>query len=523
MRSKIAAVLAATLLCVLVLVASAHAAFPGVNGRVAFQRNGEIYAVNANGTGVANLSNDNTPDTGESDPAWSPDGTHIAFVRQHADTGGGTYARNIWVMAADGTNQHNLTPNDPTATTRIDEEAPAWSPDGTKLAFIRRDNGNPFCCPYIAPSVDVWIMNADGTGQKNLTNTPPGPSESDPAWSPDGSKIAFSRFDDTRNIYTVNSDGTGDEHQLTDTGYNLDPNWSPDGSKIVFDANRGDNRLKLWVMNADGSDESQITDPQVPENQGDRKAAWSPAGDKIVFESTQGGLATINPDGTGRAPLNPAFPQPGQNFEPDWQPIPITAYPRPRGASPTRASLVPAYKRCSSPNNQHGSSLSYPSCTPPVQASDFVTLGSPPQEPANSIGSVTTTVASADVRIGVSITDVRDKTSLTDYTGELEGRLSLRITDKNSIGMPGGGAAAGTTEDAIFPFTVACDATSDPDTGSNCSVITSANVLVPGAVVAGQRAIWQLGQVQVFDGGSDGLASTSDDNTLFMAQGVFVP
>ena len=59
--------------------------------------------------------------------------------------------------------------------------------------------------------------------------------------------------------------------------------------------------------------------------------------------------------------------------------------------------------------------------------------------------------------------------------------------------------------------------------GSTCSVMTSANTLVPNAVVAGERAIWEFGQVQVYDGGADGVASTTGDNTLFMDQGVFIP
>jgi hypothetical protein len=185
--------------------------------------------------------------------------------------------------------------------------------------------------------------------------------------------------------------------------------------------------------------------------------------------------------------------------------------------------LVPAFKACSNPNRQHGAPLSYGSCAPPEQASAFVTVGTPPQEPSESVGSVTAKATPGDVSFVVSVTDARNKPGLTDYGGELETRVPLRITDKNNIGMPGGGAAAGTTQDRPFSFAVPCATTSDPSVGSTCSVVTSADTLVPGAVVANQRAIWQLGQVAVFDGGSDGLASTTGDNTLFMDEGIFVP
>jgi hypothetical protein len=184
---------------------------------------------------------------------------------------------------------------------------------------------------------------------------------------------------------------------------------------------------------------------------------------------------------------------------------------------------VPAYKPCSSPTNQHGAPLSFGSCGPPVQASDFLTIGTPPQDPAGSIGSITTTVSPGDVQFAVSITDVRRKTTLVDYTGELETRFGLRITDKNNIAMPGGTTSTATTQDSPFSYAVPCAGTPDSTVGSTCSVITSANTLAPGAVAAGQRAVWQLGQLNVYDGGSDGLASTTGDNTPFMDQGVFVP
>lgn len=95
----------------------------------------------------------------------------------------------------------------------------------------------------------------------------------------------------------------------------------------------------------------------------------------------------------------------------------------------------------------------------------------------------------------------------------------MRITDRNNA--PSGSESA-TTEDRRFPITVPCAVTGSSSTGSTCSVSSTFNAIVPGAVVAGKRAIWELGAVDVFDGGTDGLTSTSP-NLLFARQGVFVP
>src|SRR5207249_324671 len=108
------------------------------------------------------------------------------------------------------------------------------------------------------------------------------------------------------------------------------------------------------------------------------------------------------------------------------------------------------------------------------------------------------------------------------YKGELSVDASLRITDKDNTPSPGG-PGPGTVSDRHFPVTVPCAATADTTVGSTCSVSTSANAVVPNAVVAGRRSVWQLGQVLVYDGGADGVASTTGDNTLFMDEGIFIP
>jgi plastocyanin len=197
-------------------------------------------------------------------------------------------------------------------------------------------------------------------------------------------------------------------------------------------------------------------------------------------------------------------------------------YARPKGATPLRASLAPAYKPCTAANRTHGSPIVSGSCNPPAQASDFLTVGTPDANStgANSVGAVLVQVLAApDVRLSASITDVRNKSGLTDYTGELQGELPLRITDKMngpSLTEPA------TTGDITFSFVIPCAATDLTTVGSTCSVVTTANAVAPGAIVSGARAIWEVQNVQVFDGGTDGVASTAG-NTLFADQAVFTP
>jgi hypothetical protein len=203
-------------------------------------------------------------------------------------------------------------------------------------------------------------------------------------------------------------------------------------------------------------------------------------------------------------------------------------YPRPKGATPLRASLVPAYKPCAAGNRTHGAPLAYPSCRPPSQESGYLTVGSPDANstPANMSGSLTvtalpgnpaTTADEADVRFVASITDVRRKSDLTDYTGQLQVNPSLRITDRFN-----GPGETGTVQDLNFAVTVPCAATGSTTIGATCSVTTTADAIAAGAVLESRRSIWQLGQVRVYDGGPDGVASTQD-NTLFAVQGVFAP
>jgi acetyl esterase/lipase len=205
-------------------------------------------------------------------------------------------------------------------------------------------------------------------------------------------------------------------------------------------------------------------------------------------------------------------------------------YARPRGATPLRVPLAIAYDRCSSPNRDHGPPLAVGSCAPPHPSSDQLTVGT---ADANGqlpkfIGSVRyqtvpgdpiTPADDADVKIETSLTDVRLQSNLSDYAGALQATETLRMTDRlNGFNED----ESGTAEDVSFPVTIPCATTADTTVGSTCSVLTTADSVLTGSVREGKRSIWQLGAIQVFDGGPDGDPGT-EPNHLFASQGIFVP
>jgi hypothetical protein len=232
-------------------------------------------------------------------------------------------------------------------------------------------------------------------------------------------------------------------------------------------------------------------------------------------------------------------PCPGLRGEPCRDYVPFTnatyvlnGYARPLSATPATIPLVPAFETCTASDSTHAAPLAVPSCNPPVQTSHYLTLGAPDVNgnPAASRGSLQLKVLGespinpdngdqADVQITGSITDVRNQSDLTDYTGELRAVLGLRITDRyNGVAL----ATPGTADDTPLAFNFACSATGT-SVGGTCNVATTADAVTADVLREGKRAIWGLGQVQVYDGGADGDADTTGDNTLFEVQGLFAP
>ena len=218
-------------------------------------------------------------------------------------------------------------------------------------------------------------------------------------------------------------------------------------------------------------------------------------------------------------------------------------HPRPKGATPLRVSLVPAYNACAAPNRTHGPPLAFPSCNPPVQASSSITVGEPTVNgaAANSEGWVKLKVKvgvpgppeDSDVLITSTMTDIRCKAGTTacgsanaadgaDYTGEVQGNATIRISDHFNAVAPGGGTDPGTVVDIPYPIAATCANTASAGIGATCTANTSANAAVPGAVKDGKRAVVEVGQITITDGGPDGVSGTAP-NTLFAVQGIFIP
>jgi hypothetical protein len=205
-------------------------------------------------------------------------------------------------------------------------------------------------------------------------------------------------------------------------------------------------------------------------------------------------------------------------------------YVWPKGASPLRVPLVVAYQPCTAPNREHGPPLAFGSCNPPQQSSAALTVGTPDANgnAARMVGFVrygvqpgdpSTPADEADVSIAIVINDVRRRSNLADYTGEVLVHHTLRITDRFNGDAEN---EPGTMVEHDFPIFPPCNATADPAKGADCSLTTTADSVVPGAIKEGKRTIWQLGKVNVFDGGADGFPSTFP-NDVFLTQGIFVP
>jgi hypothetical protein len=206
---------------------------------------------------------------------------------------------------------------------------------------------------------------------------------------------------------------------------------------------------------------------------------------------------------------------------PIW--LETTGYARPKGATPSYLSLVPAQRACTAPEREHGPPLAFGSCGPPEPESDTLTVGTPDANgaPARSIafgrldvrpGDPGTDADEADVAITLRAGDVRQSTNLADFSGELRARLSVRITDGWNGADAGGGTDIATVTDLPFEVPVPCAATPGPE-GGTCAAATTMDALAPGAAREGSRAIWELGVIEVLD----------QEGRPFLRQGVFVP
>jgi Tol biopolymer transport system component len=278
---------ALALMALIAGASSAHATYPGNNnGRLAFgitvDGNTDVYSVLPNGQALRRLTDDPASDVCA---AYSADGRWIAWC----GPGG------IWLMKQNGTKKKQLTNFG---------AFPDISPDGSKVVFSGPPSGST--------NVDVWVVDVDGGGLTRLT-TAPG-LDRFAAWSPDGTKIVFqSSRTGIAQVWVMNADGSG-QRQLTFDAVPKDqvPDWSPDGSQIAFVTQTHAVGGDIWLMNAEGGNPHPITSGLDLLG-----TAWSPDGTQIAtLNWTRRTVEVMNADGSGAHPVHPI----GLQAVPGWQP-----------------------------------------------------------------------------------------------------------------------------------------------------------------------------------------------------------
>jgi len=241
----------------------------------------EIYIMNADGSDQRRVTYNSHFDLGAN---LSPDGKTVAF---HQTLAGPDCPCTIQLVAVDDSS---------TERTLSDGTWPSWSPDGKRIAFNSLGVGGVG---------DIWVINVDGTGLTNVTQSASG--EARPVWSPSGRQIAFqSNRSGNAEIWIMDADGSGAVQITNDPMLDQAPDWSPDGRKIVFQSNRDDPRSDLYFVNADGTDVTRLTFGGGR----DIDPAWSLDGQQIVFDSDRDFVVqqirqvfVMNADGTNQRPL----------------------------------------------------------------------------------------------------------------------------------------------------------------------------------------------------------------------------
>jgi hypothetical protein len=320
---------AAALIC---LAIPAAAQVTAVNGKIAYtvcdyspvagEVVCDIWTMNADGSEQTNLTN--TPDLNESGPAWSPDGTRIAYVE------GPTYFYKIMVMNADGSGVAPIVANPDW------QFGPTWSADGLQIAFTRMTTG-----VVITTEFDIFVINVDGTGETNITNSDY--DELDAAWSPDGTKIAFAGVRPEMSngellaqyeIVTVNPDGSGEQIVTagipgTPRGDFLEedraPAWSPDSALIVYMTQSVDPCCPPWQIEKVDRDGTNIVTLSDNPAFNDLSPSFSPDGTLLIFVSDRGGSLgfwTMPAPVPGPLPAAPSaitpLPTPPNADDPVW-------------------------------------------------------------------------------------------------------------------------------------------------------------------------------------------------------------
>jgi TolB protein len=265
LRLPLAIAMAAGL--ILAQAGAAHATFAGRDGRIAFWdfMTGQIYAINPDGTGLAQLTHVAQGQTA-ADPAWSPDGRHIAF---DSDRSG---AVRLWIMDANGRHAHMVAGDRSNVADRI----PSYTPDGKRLVFSR----------CVGEPCAIYSIRVDGTHRRALTQLHTAVFDIRASVSPDGRQIAFTRFNAhgiSGQVYVMRADGSG-AHAVTPPALEGSaPDWSPTGKLITFTSNCCRPGSNVYVMHPAGTGIRRLTSTPFPNNS--FQSAYAPAADRIVFAS----------------------------------------------------------------------------------------------------------------------------------------------------------------------------------------------------------------------------------------------
>jgi hypothetical protein len=279
---------AAIMLGALVAAAPAPAAFPGANGRIAFQGANSLGTINS-------VGGDRRPLISQAGavfatPAWSADGQRLAFATNRD----GNFE--IYTTGTEGVPLTRVTTN------AADDGSPAWSPDGSRIVFESDREGGHH---------EIFVMNADGTGVMRLTSSVL--ESRAPAWSPNGRSIAFARgvVGGNLDIWTMTAEGGSPTPLTNNAAHEDNPDWSPDGSRIAFQRDGS-----IVLMGADGGGQAPLPLPG-----GGSRPTWSPDGSKIAFDLDLE-LFAANTDGSGVTPLTTAGSPALIAQSATWQPVP---------------------------------------------------------------------------------------------------------------------------------------------------------------------------------------------------------